>query len=77
MGEKRIQYFFLALFLVMRYQQINLSIYNQALINIVQQTRLTFDLEIEQLMVIALRSGQGHMSVGDSAEEFIEPCPRA
>ena len=28
-------------------QQVNLSIFNQALINIAQQTRLTFDLEIE------------------------------
>ena len=38
--------------------------------NIVQQTRLTFDLEIETALnhFFSLR---GHKSVGDSAEEFM------
>ena len=58
-------------FLVMRPYMVNLSILRQALIYIVHQTRLTFDLEIEKTHGLSLRSGQGHMGVGDSAEEFI------
>ena len=52
-------------------QQVNLSILHQPLINTAHQIRLTFDLEVETTMVTPLRSRQGHMSVNDSAEEFI------
>ena len=40
-------FFFSGSFFGHAVQQVNLSIFHQALINIVQQTRLTFDLEIE------------------------------
>ena len=66
-GEKTINVFFLILFLVMR-PNWNLAFFHRASINIVHQTRLSFDLDID---TITPRSGQGHMSVGDSAEEFI------
>ena len=53
----------------------NLSNFHHASINLVHQTRLTFDLEmthdLEITTISPLHSGQGHMSVGDSAEEFI------
>ena len=52
-------------------RQVNSSNSHQALINTAHQTRLNFDLEIDQPMVTSLRSGQSPMSVGDSAEEFI------
>ena len=63
--------FFSGLFLGHAVHQVNLSISHQALINTAHQTRLNFDLEIDQPMVTSLRSGQSPMSVGDSAEEFI------
>ena len=49
-------------------QWVSLSIFHQALINTAHQTPLPFD---RQPTVTPLRSVQGHMSVGDSAEDFI------
>ena len=46
MGEKRLQLFFSSSFFGHAVQQVNLSVFHQALIKIAQQTRLTFDLEI-------------------------------
>ena len=52
-------------------QLVKLSIFHQALINIVHQTRLTFDVEIETTHDHPPSFRTGHMGVGDSAEEFI------
>ena len=69
-GETAITFFFTGSFFDHAVQQVNLFIFRQALINIVQQTRLTFDLEIETTHGHC-SSLRVHMSVGDSAEEFI------
>ena len=47
MGEKRLKHFFLALLYGHAVEHVILSIFHQALISIVQQTRMAFDLEID------------------------------
>ena len=69
MGKQQ-QLCFLGYFFWPAVQRVNLSIFHQALINIVHQTQLTFSVEIEKTNghCSLLRSNK---SVGDSAEKFI------
>ena len=67
-GEKTIRMFVFLLVLGHAAQLIMESFFRQAVINIVHQTRLAFDFEIETTTTTPLRSGQGHMSVGDSVK---------
>ena len=64
--EETVIFFFFCFFFGHAAQVVNFPIFHEALINIVRQTRLTFDLEIRDNPTSLFRSGQGDISVGDS-----------